>query len=64
MGEGLFLLGHTSNVVKDVLIEDLFVDFYCSSVSLPFFFPSHELTCVEVLNAVKTCSVDCVMGKY
>lgn len=66
MGEDLFL-GHVSNILKDVLIENLFVDFYCSSVILLFLFPSHELTCVEVLDAVKTCSVGCVvsmMGKH
>lgn len=66
-GKDFFFLGHVSNVLKDVLIEDILVDSYCSSVILFFLFPTRELTCVEVLNAVKTCSASCVvgmMGKY
>ena len=57
----MFFLGHMGDVLKDVLFEDLFVDFYYRSVILFSLSPSHELTSVKVLCAIKICSASCVV---
>lgn len=56
-GQGrMLLLGPISDVLKDVLIEDLFSDFYCKIVIHFSPFPGYELISVKVLCTNKICN--------